>query len=1216
MTACCLSLWGTHVSPYIWVPSHGRLFLIGFLSCTRNIPNCLPLTKIGAWSGVQHRGYIDVLKHYGDDGYPSNEDQYSLELDFLDTCVAKYNLGFGAWIRVRGRLVRSSDQYSQIGQPSVHRDMEPYTHMTLLYHHCHHLAIPYSRTTWFLRLHHHQFSQLHRLGHLFCMGKPRLHGVMSWDGYDDFPIAIGGIMRELEALRKRPDESVTSFISRWRENISQIIDKSSEQDQISMIMGLWANSSPSDLNGKKPGSGSKPSDVGTIGMMSHKSPQRPQTPRKFLDTPYPTIQHDQYRPTIATETSLGYQANLHCAYHRRVGHDTGGCAAKIETCYSNALVRALSQIRIDTSTTPEGLIHILTADRATCIVFSDDDLPLEGSGHIRPLYISVACSGHRVSTVLLDNDSALNVQVVSIEDDSRDMVPMSFDQCSSTLVTLLQRRMHITWCDCAWTGACTSRGGIDHISETVEIQDIQQALGQMHLSSGITEGSGVVIVAPLSPGRASMFSMCIPDEDFDYGLLMDSGGGPDEVTLDDAYTDEMDMMGIGCILNATLHRLHYMGMTITDVATSGFIFIEGASDHVDRPLSFDFMSGFVTCYDVMSNGNNNDMSLFKYLPVSQHFPLIAPQAPTAPMHDIDDVGDPDDPLSGKSDCDLDSEERKVTPVSGSTELIDLLRSYLDVFAWSYEDMPGLDPSIVQHHLPILPHYPEWLANVVPFLKRRQGHSMLSFMDGFFGYNQILMAPEDMEKTSFITEWGTYCYRVMPFGLKNARATYQRAATTLFHDMMHKDVEVYVDDMIVKSRDRAITRYRRFIARLIDICKPIFRLLRKNQPIVWNEDCQRAFEKIKECLLSPPVLMPPTLGSPLLLYLSVSDMALGCMLAQLDDSGKEQAIYYLSKRMLEYECKYIMIEHLCLALVWATRRLRHYMTEYSIRLVSRLDPLRYLFDRPVLTGRLMRWLVLLTEFDIQYVTQKSVKGSIVADHLASLLVSNDRPIDDDFPNEQFVSVASIAGWRLYFDGAANRSGFGIGILLISPQGDHILRESVLDALATLASMIEILARMTMRPILIETRFDRAELPWYHDIHRLWHMVLTRVTTAKDRRALRRLATRFVISGHAICRRSLDGMLLLCMDRVITDRVMREVHVGVCGPHMGGHMLARKIMRTSYFWLTMETDCCQFVQRCPECQMHGDLIHVPPFELHALTCPWPFSAWGVDVIGMFL
>ena len=223
--------------------------------------------------------------------------------------------------------------------------------------------------------------------------------------------------------------------------------------------------------------------------------------------------------------------------------------------------------------------------------------------------------------------------------------------------------------------------------------------------------------------------------------------------------------------------------------------------------------------------------------------------------------------------------------------------------------------------------------------------------------------------------------------------------------------------------------RSFLGRLIDICEPIFRLLRKSQPTVWDDDCQHAFKKIKECLLSSPVLVPPTPRCPLLLYLSVSNTAMGCMLAQLDDLGKERAIYYLSKRMLKYECRYIMIERLYLALVWATRRLRHL-------LVSRLDPLRYLFNRPILTSRLTRWLVLMAEFDIQYVTQKLVKGSIVANHLVSLPVSDDRPVDDDFPYEQVVSMTSIVGWRLYFDGVANQSGFGTGILLMSPQYDHI------------------------------------------------------------------------------------------------------------------------------------------------------------------------------------
>ncbi|WKA03678.1 hypothetical protein VitviT2T_021777 [Vitis vinifera] len=491
----------------------------------------------------------------------------------------------------------------------------------------------------------------------------------------------------------------------------------------------------------------------------------------------------------------------------------------------------------------------------------------------------------------------------------------------------------------------------------------------------------------------------------------------------------------------------------------------------------------------------DDSSLFEGIIslVEGAISISAPHPPTSQIFDIDD--EITQPGSDRDSLDHDSGpiDERVSPAAGDIEIVDfgtkdqprelkigsslstderdrlihLLRSYLDVFAWSYEDMTSLDPSIVQHHLPTLPHarpdgkvrvcvdfrdlnkaspkddFP--LPHIDLLVDGTAGHSMLSFMDGFSGYNQILMAPEDMEKTAFITEWGTYCYRVMPFGLKNAGATYQRAATTLFHDMMHRDVEVYVDDMIVKSQGRAdhldalerfferIRKFRlrlnpkkctfgvtsgkllghivsergievdpdkikaildmpapktekeirgflgrlqyisRFIARLTDICEPIFRLLRKNQPTIWNDDCQFAFEKVKEYLLSPPVLVPPTPGRPLLLYLLVSDMALGCMLAQIDDLGKERAIYYLSKRMLEYEMKYVMIERLCLALVWATRRLRHYMTEYSVHLISRLDPLRYLFDRPALTGRLMRWLVLLTEFDIQYVLRSLLRG---------------------------------------------------------------------------------------------------------------------------------------------------------------------------------------------------------------------------------------------------
>ena len=81
-----------------------------------------------------------------------------------------------------------------------------------------------------------------------------------------------------------------------------------------------------------------------------------------------------------------------------------------------------------------------------------------------------------------------------------------------------------------------------------------------------------------------------------------------------------------------------------------------------------------------------------------------------------------------------------------------------------------------------------------------GHKLLIFMDAFSRYNQIKMVEEDQEKTEFITSQGLYCYKVMPFGLKNAEATYQRLVNKMFSKQIDKNMEVYVDDMLVKSKE--------------------------------------------------------------------------------------------------------------------------------------------------------------------------------------------------------------------------------------------------------------------------------------------------------------------------------------------------------------------------------------------------------------------------------
>ena len=101
---------------------------------------------------------------------------------------------------------------------------------------------------------------------------------------------------------------------------------------------------------------------------------------------------------------------------------------------------------------------------------------------------------------------------------------------------------------------------------------------------------------------------------------------------------------------------------------------------------------------------------------------------------------------------------------------------------------------------------------------------------------------------------------------------------------------------------------RFISHLTATCEPIFKLLKKDQVVRWNDECQDAFERIKEYIQEPPILMPPVEGRPLILYLTVLDNSMGCVLGKHDESGrKEHAIYYLSKKFTDCETRYSLLE---------------------------------------------------------------------------------------------------------------------------------------------------------------------------------------------------------------------------------------------------------------------------------------------------------------------
>ena len=111
----------------------------------------------------------------------------------------------------------------------------------------------------------------------------------------------------------------------------------------------------------------------------------------------------------------------------------------------------------------------------------------------------------------------------------------------------------------------------------------------------------------------------------------------------------------------------------------------------------------------------------------------------------------------------------------------------------------------------------------------------------------------------------------------------------------------------------------------------------------------------------------------------------------------------------------------------------------------MDPLKYLFEKPTLSGRLSRWLILLVEFDLKYVARKTIKGSTMSDFcVENLIVGDDGK--KDFPNENILDI-ELRAWKMYFDGVVNQYGNRIGVLLITPDGSHVPLASKLNFEAT-------------------------------------------------------------------------------------------------------------------------------------------------------------------------
>ncbi|XP_062102088.1 uncharacterized protein LOC133810985 [Humulus lupulus] len=374
------------------------------------------------------------------------------------------------------------------------------------------------------------------------------------------------------------------------------------------------------------------------------------------------------------------------------------------------------------------------------------------------------------------------------------------------------------------------------------------------------------------------------------------------------------------------------------------------------------------------------------------------------------------------------------------------------------------------------HFP--LPFIDHMLDRLAGHNYYCFLDGYSSYHQIVIAPEDQEKTTFTCPYGTFTFRRIPFGLCNAPAMCQWCMMAIFSDMVEKWIEIFMDDFSVygSSFDTCLTNlemvlrrceeshlvlnwekchfmvnegivlghkiskkgievdwakistienlpppiavkgvrsflghagfYRRFIKDFSKISKSLSTLLMNEVPFDFNDECLIAFKTLKEKLISAPIVCTPNWDLPFELMCDTSDYVVGAVLGQRVDKVF-RTVYYASRTLNDAQLNYATIEKEILAIVYAFEKFRPYLIRNKVVVYTDHSAIKYLMTKKDSKPRLIRWILLLQEFDVEIKDKKGTEN-LVADHLSRLEVeenslNKDVQINDAFPDEQLFEV---------------------------------------------------------------------------------------------------------------------------------------------------------------------------------------------------------------------
>uniref|UniRef100_A0A2N9F490 Integrase catalytic domain-containing protein n=1 Tax=Fagus sylvatica TaxID=28930 RepID=A0A2N9F490_FAGSY len=516
--------------------------------------------------------------------------------------------------------------------------------------------------------------------------------------------------------------------------------------------------------------------------------------------------------------------------------------------------------------------------------------------------------------------------------------------------------------------------------------------------------------------------------------------------------------------------------------------------------------------------------------------------------------------------DLSSDPNVHRPVSISASLsteeimhlVELLEECQDVFAWQYDEMPRIDPKLFVHSLNVEPgtrsvvqpmrtFHPEVGAQITQEIKKLL---VAGFIKPIQHPRWLSNIVPDAEKTTFCMPIGNFYYTVMPFDLKNAGATYQRTMTAMFHDMMHlhqRDIDVDparasaiatmkppTTHKELKSFLGKLSYIRRFIPGLAAITYAFSPLLKKGVPFHWSIECLQAFEKVRDIMTKLPTVYAPIFGKPLRLYLASNSQAIGALIAQEDDSGVEQPIYYVSRALKDAKSRYLGAEQSCLALIYASQRLRHYFLAHQ-----------------------------LSQYEIVTKTPTGIKSQAIANLLAQFPGEDSSTISDEVPgeiNKVFLTSLADSIWTLRFDGSSTTTSAGAAIVLHKDDGEAVRKSFKFD---------------------FSCSNNAAEYEAYlAGLAIAYEMGIKHLRVIGDSNLMGNQG--LLISGD-LYRRLPGGVLAQCISMEEAKEKLLEVHEKTCGD--GGTVsLYRRLQQLGYFWPSMNTEAANLQNQCLTYQFH--------------------------------